>query len=81
MEDFQSETDSDYTSYWRDWVGPAPSFSGEPPSLPSYRPDFVQPKGRKLFFLLYSGHQSPENPASLWQSIVVWSWEIPRFGS
>lgn len=20
MEDFQSETDSDYTSYWRDWV-------------------------------------------------------------
>lgn len=22
MEDFNSETDSDYTSYWRDWVGP-----------------------------------------------------------
>ena len=21
MEDFASETDSDYTSYWRDWVG------------------------------------------------------------
>jgi hypothetical protein len=21
MEDFNSETDSDYTSYWRDWVG------------------------------------------------------------
>ena len=21
MDDFQSETDSDYTSYWRDWVG------------------------------------------------------------
>ena len=20
MEDFNSETDSDYTSYWRDWV-------------------------------------------------------------
>ncbi|OJJ63394.1 hypothetical protein ASPSYDRAFT_37940, partial [Aspergillus sydowii CBS 593.65] len=22
MEDFNSETDSDYTSYWRDWVSP-----------------------------------------------------------
>lgn len=21
MDDFASETDSDYTSYWRDWVG------------------------------------------------------------
>jgi len=21
MEDFNSETDSDYTSYWKDWVG------------------------------------------------------------
>jgi hypothetical protein len=21
MDDFNSETDSDYTSYWRDWVG------------------------------------------------------------
>jgi hypothetical protein len=21
MEDFNSDTDSDYTSYWRDWVG------------------------------------------------------------
>ena len=21
MEDFNSESDSDYTSYWRDWVG------------------------------------------------------------
>lgn len=21
MEDYASETDSDYTSYWRDWVG------------------------------------------------------------
>jgi hypothetical protein len=21
MEEFASETDSDYTSYWRDWVG------------------------------------------------------------
>lgn len=21
MEDFNSETDSDYASYWRDWVG------------------------------------------------------------
>lgn len=21
MEDYNSETDSDYTSYWRDWVG------------------------------------------------------------
>ena len=21
MEEFNSETDSDYTSYWRDWVG------------------------------------------------------------
>ncbi|EAW07838.1 uncharacterized protein ACLA_025550 [Aspergillus clavatus NRRL 1] len=21
MEDFNSETDSDYTSYWRDWCG------------------------------------------------------------
>ena len=26
MEDFNSETDSDYTSYWRDWVGQALSF-------------------------------------------------------
>lgn len=23
MEDFNSETDSDYASYWRDWVGPS----------------------------------------------------------
>jgi hypothetical protein len=23
MDDFNSETDSDYTSYWRDWVGPS----------------------------------------------------------
>ena len=22
MDDFASETDSDYTSYWRDWVSP-----------------------------------------------------------
>lgn len=21
MDDYNSETDSDYTSYWRDWVG------------------------------------------------------------
>lgn len=21
MDDFNSDTDSDYTSYWRDWVG------------------------------------------------------------
>ena len=26
MEDFNSETDSDYTSYWRDWVGRAFQF-------------------------------------------------------
>lgn len=25
MEDFNSETDSDYTSYWRDWVSPVTS--------------------------------------------------------
>ena len=24
MDDFQSETDSDYTSYWRDWVSKQP---------------------------------------------------------
>lgn len=27
MEDFNSETDSDYTSYWRDWVSQTISFS------------------------------------------------------
>ena len=27
MEDFNSETDSDYTSYWRDWVGSRLSLS------------------------------------------------------
>ena len=26
MEDFASDTDSDYTSYWRDWVGPFHAF-------------------------------------------------------
>lgn len=26
MEEFASETDSDYTSYWRDWVGSRISF-------------------------------------------------------
>lgn len=26
MEDFNSESDSDYTSYWRDWVGELFSF-------------------------------------------------------
>ena len=26
MEEFASETDSDYTSYWRDWVGTEISF-------------------------------------------------------
>lgn len=26
MEDFNSETDSDYTSYWRDWVSEFLSF-------------------------------------------------------
>jgi hypothetical protein len=24
MDDFNTETDSDYTSYWRDWVGDTP---------------------------------------------------------
>jgi hypothetical protein len=32
MEDFQSETDSDYTSYWRDWVSVS--------SFPSLEPHF-----------------------------------------
>lgn len=27
MDDFASDTDSDYTSYWRDWVGFAGFFS------------------------------------------------------
>lgn len=27
MDDFASETDSDYTSYWRDWVGHVMSLS------------------------------------------------------
>ena len=27
MEDFNSETDSDYTSYWRDWVSSILFFS------------------------------------------------------
>lgn len=27
MDDFNSDTDSDYTSYWRDWVGVIISFS------------------------------------------------------
>jgi hypothetical protein len=26
MDDFNSETDSDYTSYWRDWVSISLSF-------------------------------------------------------
>ncbi len=26
MEEFASETDSEYTSYWRDWVGTEVSF-------------------------------------------------------
>ena len=26
MDEFNSETDSDYTSYWRDWVSPSFSF-------------------------------------------------------
>ena len=26
MDDFNSDTDSDYTSYWRDWVGEMLSF-------------------------------------------------------
>ena len=27
MEEFASETDSDYTSYWRDWVSDISAFS------------------------------------------------------
>lgn len=27
MAEFVSETDSEYTSYWRDWVGPISAFS------------------------------------------------------
>jgi hypothetical protein len=27
MDDFNSETDSDYTSYWRDWVGTRLSYT------------------------------------------------------
>lgn len=32
MEDFASETDSDYTSYWRDWVGHAISVFNPSPA-------------------------------------------------
>ena len=30
MDDFNSDTDSDYTSYWRDWVGTSLLHSGAP---------------------------------------------------
>lgn len=30
MDDFNSDTDSDYTSYWRDWVGALLFYSGAP---------------------------------------------------
>ena len=33
MEDFNSETDSDYTSYWRDWVSQILLFFRSPSSL------------------------------------------------
>jgi hypothetical protein len=36
MDDFASETDSDYTSYWRDWVSPS-FFPDAPPEIDSYR--------------------------------------------
>ena len=36
VEDFNSETDSDYASYWRDWVIPLPPPSLHPPVLFPY---------------------------------------------
>lgn len=36
MDDFNTETDSDYTSYWRDWVsGPLSPFGARFPGFPS----------------------------------------------
>ena len=29
MDEFGSETDSEYTSYWRDWVSRLPVFRGQ----------------------------------------------------
>lgn len=62
MEDYNSETDSDYTSYWRDWVGELSnqtlfSFST---SLLSAFPNFSAICGRRLGFLcaIISSHTS-----------------------
>ncbi|KAI2826318.1 hypothetical protein CBS63078_4465 [Aspergillus niger] len=62
MEDFNSETDSDYTSYWRDWVSlPIPTFASEEsgsslatlrPSIearPRPRPEFISSRGNEYF--------------------------------
>lgn len=44
MEDFNSETDSDYTSYWRDWV------SGLLLPLPVWAPRAAESIGVSIAF-------------------------------
>ena len=38
MEEFASETDSEYTSYWRDWVGTLTFISVNQPASPVHSP-------------------------------------------
>ena len=76
MEDFQSETDSDYTSYWRDWVGPPSSFPQNPAMLLSYCSGLALSERRNIFSVVSSGHQPTASPS---HPIVTWCWK--RSGS
>ena len=60
MDDFNSETDSDYTSYWRDWVGTSIHFTCPPlhilPILGLAIPSmgcWVHPVGKRLISAWY----------------------------
>lgn len=50
MDDYVSESDSDYTSYWRDWV------SGRPLTFQMSKPLCFRPSGSRAMQLITGQH-------------------------
>lgn len=52
MEDYNSETDSDYTSYWRDWVCNSSNLNPRSFPLPAPSSSLFSPRRKLVIFVL-----------------------------